>query len=48
MTKKESDAVYAASDNLASTITDLKPIEMVWEELDRRVKEKHPTNAQHM
>ena len=36
LTKKES----AASD-------DLKPVEMVWD-LDRRVKEKQPTRAQHM
>jgi transposase len=27
---------------------DLNPIEMVWDELDRRVKEKQPTNAQDM
>ena len=27
---------------------DLNPIDMVWEELDRRVKEKQPTSAQHM
>jgi hypothetical protein len=27
---------------------DLKPTEMVWDELDRRVKEKQPTSAQHM
>ena len=27
---------------------DLNPIEMVWDELDHRVKEKHPTSAQHM
>ena len=27
---------------------DLNPIEMVWDELDRRVKEKQPTSAQHM
>jgi hypothetical protein len=26
----------------------LKPIEMVWDELDRRVKEKQPTSAQTM
>ena len=26
----------------------LNPIEMVWDELDRRVKKKHPTSAQHM
>jgi hypothetical protein len=28
--------------------TDLNPIEMVWDELDRRVKEKQPTSALHM
>ena len=27
---------------------DLNPIEMVWDELDRRVKEREPTSAQHM
>jgi len=27
---------------------DLNPIEMVWDELDRRVKEKPPTSAQHL
>jgi transposase len=27
---------------------DLNPIEMVWDELNRRVKEKQPTSAQHM
>uniref|UniRef100_A0AAZ3PTR4 Tc1-like transposase DDE domain-containing protein n=1 Tax=Oncorhynchus tshawytscha TaxID=74940 RepID=A0AAZ3PTR4_ONCTS len=27
---------------------DLNPNEMVWDELDRRVKEKQPTSAQHM
>ena len=26
---------------------DLNPIEMVWDELNRRVKEKQPTSAQH-
>ena len=26
----------------------LNPIEMVWNELDRRVKERQPTSAQHM
>ena len=26
----------------------LNPIEMVWDELDHRVKEKQPTSAQHM
>ena len=28
--------------------SDFNPIEMVWDELDRRVKEKQPTSAQHM
>ena len=28
--------------------SDLNPIEMVWDELDRRVKEKQQTSAQHM
>ena len=27
---------------------DLNSIELVWDELDRRLKEKHPTSAQHM
>ena len=27
---------------------DLNPIEMVWDKLDRRVKKKQPTSAQHM
>ena len=27
---------------------DLNPIEMVWDELDRRVKEKQPTSTEHM
>ena len=27
---------------------DLNTVEMVWGELDRRVKEKQPTSAQHM
>jgi transposase len=27
---------------------DLNPIETVWDELDRRVKENQPTSAQHM
>ena len=44
--KKESDS--AASDDLASTITQPQPIEMVWDELDRRVKEKQPASAQCM
>ena len=27
---------------------DLNPTEMVWDELDHRMKEKQPTSAQHM
>ena len=27
---------------------DLNPIEMIWDELDRRVKERQPKSAQHM
>ena len=27
---------------------DLNPIEMVWDELDHKVKEKQPTSAHHM
>ena len=27
---------------------DLNPIDIVWDELDRRVKEKQPTSAQHL
>ena len=28
--------------------SDLNPVEMVWDKLDRRVMEKQPTSAQHM
>ena len=44
LTKKKSDG-SAASDDLASTITRPQPI---WNDFDRRVKEKQPTSAQHM
>lgn len=27
---------------------DLNPVEMVWNELDQRVKEKQPTSTQHL
>ena len=41
--------VRAVSEDLASTtINHLNPIEMVLDELDRGVKEKQPTSAQHM
>ena len=51
LTKKESDWVpHQMTWPLQSP--DLTPIEMVWDELDTlshsRVKEKHPTTAQHM
>ncbi|CDQ73639.1 unnamed protein product [Oncorhynchus mykiss] len=47
LTKKESDGVlHQMTWPLQSP--DLNPIEMVWDELDRRVKEKQPTSAQHM
>ena len=38
----------AASDNWPPQSSDLNPIEMVGDELDRRLKEKQPTSAQHM
>jgi hypothetical protein len=45
---QEGEGWSVASEDLASTIIDLNPIEMVWDELDRRVKEKQPTSAKHM
>ncbi|CDR00438.1 unnamed protein product [Oncorhynchus mykiss] len=47
LTKKESDGVLHQM-TWPPQSPDLNPIEMVWDELDRRVKEKQPTNAQHM
>ena len=44
-TKKESDGVLH---QMTWPPQILNPIEMVWDELDRRVKEKQPTSAQHM
>ncbi len=38
----------AASDDLAPRSPDPNPAEMVWEELDHRVKEKQPASAQHL
>ena len=47
MTKKESDGVLHQMTRLPQS-PDLNPTEMVWDELDCRVKEKQPTSAQHM
>uniref|UniRef100_A0AAZ3RAH0 EF-hand domain-containing protein n=1 Tax=Oncorhynchus tshawytscha TaxID=74940 RepID=A0AAZ3RAH0_ONCTS len=47
LTKKESDGVLHQM-TWPPQSPDLNPIEMVWDELDRRVKEKQPTSAQHM
>jgi transposase len=47
LTKKESDGVLHQM-TWPPQSPDLNPIEMVWDELDRRVKVKHPTSAQHM
>ncbi|KAJ8342452.1 hypothetical protein SKAU_G00323800, partial [Synaphobranchus kaupii] len=47
LTKKESDGVLRQM-AWPPQSPDLNPIEMVWDELDRRVKEKQPTSAQHL
>ena len=47
LTKKESDGVLHQM-TWPPQSSDLNPIEMVWDELDRRVKKKQPTSAQHM
>ena len=47
LTNKESDGVLYQM-TWPPESPDLNPIEMVWDELDRRVKEKQPTIAQHM
>ena len=47
LTKKESDGVLHQL-TWPPQSPDLKSIEMVWDELDHRVKGKHPTSAQHM
>ena len=46
LTKKDSDEVLHQM-TWPQQSPDLNPIEMVWDELDRRVKEKQPTSAQH-
>jgi hypothetical protein len=45
LTKKEGEGVLH---QMTWQSPDLNPIEMVWDELDHRVKEKQPTSAQHM
>uniref|UniRef100_A0AAZ3R416 Uncharacterized protein n=1 Tax=Oncorhynchus tshawytscha TaxID=74940 RepID=A0AAZ3R416_ONCTS len=47
LTKKESDGVLHQM-TWPPQSPDLNPIEMVLDELDRRVKEKQPTSARHM
>ena len=47
LTKKESDGVLHQM-SWPPQSPDLNPVEIVWDELDRRVKEKQPTSAQHM
>jgi hypothetical protein len=44
-TKKESDGVLHQKTS-PSQSPELNPIDMVWDESDRRVKEKQPSNAQ--
>ena len=45
--KKESDGMLHQM-NCPPQSPDLNPIEMVWDKLDRRVKEKQRTSAQHI
>ena len=47
LTKKKSDGVLHQV-TWPPQSPDLNPIEMVWDELDHRVKEKQPTSAEHM
>jgi hypothetical protein len=47
LTKKESDGLLHQM-TWPPQPPDINPIVMVWDELDRRVKEKHPTSPQHM
>ena len=47
LTKKDSDGVLHQM-TWPPQSPDLNQIEMVWDELDRRVKEKQSTSAQHM
>jgi hypothetical protein len=47
LTNKESDGVLHQM-TWSPLPPNLNPIEMVWDELDRKVKEKQPTSAKHM
>ena len=47
LTKKESDGVLRQM-TWPPQSPDLNPMEMVWDEMDRRVKAKGPTSAQHL
>ena len=47
LAKKESDGVLRQM-TWPPQSPDLNPIEMVWDEMDRRVKAKGPTSAQHL
>ena len=45
--KKEQDGKLENMEGTAQS-PDLNPIELVWDELDRRVKAKQPTSATHL
>lgn len=47
MTKKESNGVLCQM-TWPPQSPDLNPIEMVWDEMDRKLKAKGPTSAQHL
>lgn len=47
LTKNESDVVLHRI-NWPPLSSDLNPVGMVWDKLDRRVKDKQPTSPQHM
>ena len=47
LTKKESDGVLGQM-TWPPQSPSLNPVEMVWDELDHRVKAKQPTSAQHL